>query len=66
MIRTEQDYAKWKQICLELKDITTYLRTNLNKDDLKDKSKTEDVWYKMMKEIRDEYSETYLILNMNL
>lgn len=66
MIRTEKDYSKWKQICFELKDITTYLKTNLNKDDLNDKSKAEDNWNKLMKEIREKYSHTYLISNMNL
>lgn len=66
MIRTEKDYDKWKQICIELKDITTYLKANLNKDDLKDKSRAEDHWLKIMEEIREKYSQTYLISNMTL
>jgi hypothetical protein len=64
MIRTEEDFEKWKQICLELNEITTYLKLNLNMDDLKDESKAEDHWRKIMNEIKEKYSQTYLISNM--
>ncbi|WP_054955225.1 hypothetical protein [Paenibacillus dakarensis] len=66
MIRTEDDFEKWKQICLELNDITSYLKLNLSKDDLKDPSNADENWLKIMNEIKEKYAHTYLISNMSL
>src|SRR5690606_33568946 len=64
MIRTEKDVEKWKQICLELQEITSYLAENLSLDDLKDQSTVEQTWRTLMGEMKDKYGHTYLIANM--
>lgn len=66
MIRTENDFERWTEVCIELNDLMQFIKSNLNKDDLKDKSIVNDHWHDILNQAKDKYRHTYIIQNMDL
>ncbi|WP_127532151.1 hypothetical protein [Paenibacillus kobensis] len=61
MVRTEDDLEQWKQIGLELSDIMTSLKTNLDKQKLADASDAAQQWNEAIHQLKQRYSDTYIL-----